>query len=193
MRKITIIFHSGYGHTKRVAEHVEKGAACSDVIVESIAIDSGGNLSEAAWQTLKESDAIIFGTPTYMGGPSWQFKKFAEASSKQWFRMDWKGKVAAGFTNSASINGDKESTLHYLVTLAAQHKMLWSGSGLKPANTKASTRHDINYLGGYLGLVVVSPSDASVDEMFAGDLKTAEVFGANVAEMVKRVSRTVTG
>ena len=79
------------------------------------------------------------------------------------------------------------------MTLASQHKMLWSGSGLKPANTKASTREDINYLGGYLGLVVVSPSDASVDEMIPGDLKTAEAFGANVAEVVKRVSRTTTG
>jgi len=102
------------------------------------------------------------------------------------------GKVAAGFTNSGSITGDKESTLHYLVTLASQHKMLWSSSGLKPANTKASTRDDINYLGGYLGLVVVSPADASVDDMIPGDLKTAEAFGANVAEVVKRVSRAIT-
>jgi NAD(P)H dehydrogenase (quinone) len=124
MRKITILFHSGYGHTKRVAEHVHKGVASSDVTVESIAIDSEGNLPEAAWQTLQDSDAIIFGTPTYMGGPSWQFKKFADASSKQWFAMAWKGKVAAGFTNSGSITGDKESTLHYMVTLASQHKML---------------------------------------------------------------------
>ena len=192
MRKVTILFHSGYGHTKRVAEHVQKGVASNDVTAESIAIDSEGNLPDAAWQTLQDSDAIIFGTPTYMGGPSWQFKKFADASSKQWFTMAWKGKVAAGFTNSGSITGDKESTLHYLVTLASQHKMLWSSSGLKPANTKASTRDDINYLGGYLGLVVVSPSDASVDEMIPGDLKTAEAFGANVAEVVKRVSRTIT-
>ena len=109
MRKITIIFHSGYGHTKRVAEHVHKGVVFSDVTVESIAIDSEGNLPEAAWQTLQDSDAIIFGTPTYMGGPSWQFKKFADASSKQWFAMAWKGKVAAGFTNSGSITGDKGS------------------------------------------------------------------------------------
>jgi NAD(P)H dehydrogenase (quinone) len=188
MRKLTIIFHSGYGHTKRVADHVEKGAASSDVTVQSIAIDSEGNLPEGAWQTLRESDGIIFGTPTYMGGPSWQFKRFADASSKQWFKQDWKGKIAAGFTNSASINGDKESTLHYLVTLASQHNMLWSGAGLKPANSKASTRDDINYLGGYIGLVVVSPSDASVDEMNVGDLRTAEAFGANVAEVLKRVS-----
>ena len=192
MRKITIVFHSGYGHTRRVAEHVEKGVASRDATVESIAIDSEGNLPEAAWRTLQDSDGIIFGTPTYMGGPSWQFKKFADASSKQWFALAWKGKVAAGFTNSASTNGDKESTLRYLVTLASQHGMLWSGSGLKAANTKASTREDINYLGGFVGLVAVSPSDASVDEMNSGDLKTAEAFGANFAEVMKRVSSTIT-
>jgi NAD(P)H dehydrogenase (quinone) len=189
MRKIAIVFHSGYGHTKRVAEHVEKGVAGRGVAVESIAIDAEGNLPAAAWQTLQEADGIVFGTPTYMGGPSWQFKKFADASSKQWFAMDWKGKIAAGFTNSASMTGDKESTLHYLVTLASQHKMLWSGSGLNPANLKASTRDDVNYLGGFVGLVVVSPSDASVDDMIPGYLKTAEAFGAIFAEVTKRVSR----
>jgi len=193
MRKIAIIFHSGYGHTRRVAGHVEKGVASSGVAVKSIAIDAEGNVPEAAWQTLRESDAIIFGTPTYMGGPSWQFKKFADASSKQWFAMDWKGKVAAGFTNSASMTGDKESTLHYLVTLASQHKMLWCGSSLNPANSKSSTREDINYLGGFVGLVVVSPSDASVDEMIPGDLKTAEAFGANIAEVIMRVSSSING
>jgi NAD(P)H dehydrogenase (quinone) len=189
--KVAIVFYSGYGHTKRVAQHVEKGVASGDVTVESFAIDSEGNLPETAWQTLKSSDAIIFGTPTYMGGPSWQFKKFADASSKQWFSMEWRGKVAAGFTNSASITGDKESTLHYMVTLASQHRMLWSSCGLKPANTKASTRDDINYLGGFLGLVVASPADASVDDMFLGDLKTAEAFGANFAEVVKGVSSAI--
>jgi NAD(P)H dehydrogenase (quinone) len=193
MRKIAIIFHSGYGHTRRVAGHVEKGVASSGVAVKSIAIDSEGNVPEAAWQTLRESDAIIFGTPTYMGGPSWQFKKFADASSKQWFAMDWKGKVAAGFTNSASMTGDKESTLHYLVTLASQHKMLWCGSSMNPSNSKSSTREDINHLGGFVGLVVVSPSDASVDEMIPGDLKTAEAFGANIAEVTMRVSSSING
>jgi hypothetical protein len=39
-----------------------------------------------------------------------------------------------------------------------------------------------------MGLIVVSPSDASVDEMNAGDLRTAEAFGVNVAEVLKRVS-----
>lgn len=79
------------------------------------------------------------------------------------------------------------SSVRYLTTLAGQHKMLWTGTGMHPSNAKASTRDDLNNLGGYRGLLVVSPSDASVDEMIPGDLKTAEMFGVNVAEVVKEV------
>ncbi|PZU85560.1 MAG: NADPH-dependent FMN reductase [Chelatococcus sp.] len=187
MTKIAIVFHSGYGHTKKAAESVQKGAASIGAAVDLIAIDAEGNIPDAGWETLKAADGIIFGSPTYMGTVSWQFKKFADASSKPWYTMDWKGKVAAGFTNSATLNGDKFSTIAYLATLAAQHKMLWTGTGMHPSNAKASTRDDLNNLGGYLGLLVTSPSDASVDEMIPGDLKTAEAFGKNVAEVVKSV------
>ncbi|KQU51847.1 NADPH-dependent FMN reductase [Bosea sp. Leaf344] len=189
MTKIAIVYHSGYGHTAKVAEHVQKGAAHAGAKVDLIAIDAEGNLPESAWATLKAADGIIFGSPTYMGMVSWQFKKFADASSKPWYTMDWKGKIAAGFTNSATLNGDKGSTIAYLALLAAQHKMLWTGTDMHPSNNKAATRDSLNNLGGYQGLLVVSPSDASVDEMIPGDLKTAEAFGANVAEIVKSVKR----
>ncbi|MFA6966171.1 flavodoxin family protein [Bosea sp. (in: a-proteobacteria)] len=187
MTKIAIVFHSGYGHTKKVAESVRAGAAAAGASVDLVAIDAEGTIPDAGWETLKAADGIIFGSPTYMGMVSWQFKKFADASSKPWYTMDWKGKIAAGFTNSATLNGDKGSTIAYLALFAAQHKMLWTGTGMHPSNAKSSTRDDLNNLGGYQGLLVVSPSDAGVDEMVPGDLKTAEAFGASVAEVVKSV------
>ena len=67
---------------------------------------------------LAAADAIVFGSPTYMGGVSWQFKKFADASSKPWYVQAWRNKLAAGFTNSATLNGDKFSSLQYLFTLS---------------------------------------------------------------------------
>lgn len=187
MSSIAIVFHSGRGHTLRVAEHVRKGAAAAGASVQLIAIDGDGNVPDTAWETLKAADGIVFGSPTYMGGVSWQFKKFADASSKPWFGMEWKGKVASGFTNSAALNGNKESTIDYLVTFATQHKMLWTGTGMHPSSSKAATRDDLNNLGGHKGLLVTSPSDALVEEMVAGDLRTAEAFGANVAEVVRTV------
>ena len=184
MARNAVIYHSGYGHTKRMAEAVAAGARA-----ELIAIDAEGNLSEAHWTLLGAADAIIFGSPTYMGSVSWQFKKFADASSKPWFTQAWKNKVAAGFTNSATMNGDKLSTLHYMFTLSQQHSMIWVSTGMMPSNSKAATRNDLNYVGSYSGAMAQSPSDASPDEMLPGDLETAKQFGARVAEVASKFAR----
>lgn len=177
MSKITIVYHSGYGHTRKVAEAVAAGSGGA-----LLAIDADGQLPEGGWEQLAASAVVVFGSPTYMGGPSWQFKRFADASSKVWFQMGWKNKLAAGFTNSASMNGDKLSTLHYLFTLSQQHGMLWVGTGMMPSNTKASTRDDLNYVASSAGLMTTTPADASTDEMVPGDIETAKAFGRRVAE-----------
>ena len=182
MAKIAVVFHSGYGHTLRMAQSVAEGAGA-----ELVAIDAEGNLSDAAWITLGAADAIIMGSPTYMGVVSWQFKKFADASSKPWFSQAWKDKVFAGFTNSGSMNGDKLSTLHYLFTLAMQHGGIWVGTGMMPSNSKAAQRNDVNYLGSFSGAMAQSPSDASPAEMLPGDLETARLFGKRVADATAKI------
>ncbi|WP_374243515.1 flavodoxin family protein [Zoogloea sp.] len=181
MSKIVVVFHSGYGHTLRLAQAVAEGAGA-----ELLPIDAEGNLSEAAWAALNAADAIVMGSPTYMGTVSWQFKKFADASSKAWFTQAWKDKVFAGFTNSATMNGDKLSTLHYLFTLAMQHSGIWVGTGMMPSNSKAAQRDDVNYVGSFSGAMAQTPSDASPDEMPAGDLETARLFGQRVAEVTAK-------
>ena len=129
---------------------------------------------------------IVFGSPTYMGTVSWQFKKFADASSKAWFTQGWKDKLFAGCTNSASMNGDKHSTLYYFMTLAMQHSGLWVGTGMMPSNSKAATRNDINYVASAAGLMTTTPSDAGVDEIPGGDIAIAKKFGVRLAEVVAR-------
>jgi multimeric flavodoxin WrbA len=188
MAKLAIVYHSGYGHTKRMADSVLAGAAgVPGAAAQTIAVDPEGNLPEGGWEALAAADAIIFGAPTYMGGASWQFKKFADASSRPWFGQAWKDKLAAGFTNSASVNGDKFSTIQYFVTLAMQHGMLWVGTGMMPANRKESQRNDVNWVAGFAGALAQTPADAAVEEMLPGDLETARLFGARVAETAKRL------
>jgi multimeric flavodoxin WrbA len=184
MPEIVVVYHSGYGHTQRLAQAVAQGAGA-----HLLAIDADGNLPEGGWEQLAAADAIVFGTPTYMGNVSWQFKKFADASSKPWFAQAWKDKIAAGFTNSAGMGGDKQGTLLTLFTLAMQHGMLWVSQGLMPSNTRAAKRDDINYLVSYSGAVAQSPSDAGADAMSAGDLETARLFGARIAEIAGRFKR----
>lgn len=182
MAKVAVVFHSGYGHTLRMAQSVAEGAGA-----ELVPIDAEGNLTEAQWNTLNAAAAIILGSPTYMGSVSWQFKKFADATSKPWYTQAWKDKVFGGFTNSANVNGDKHSTLHYFMTLAMQHGGLWVGTGLNYNNTKASQRGDVNYLASSAGPMAQTPGDASAGEMNAGDLETARLFGKRVADIAVRL------
>ena len=182
MTKTVVVYFSGYGHTQRVAEAVADGAQA-----ELVSISEDGEITEANWAALDSADAIIFGAPTYMGNAPWQFKKFADATSKRWFTRDWQDKVFGGFTNSASLNGDKQVTLIYLQTLAAQHGGIWVSLGLAPANTLASTREDLNNLGGSAGVLVQSPSDAGADKIPAGDIATATSYGKRVASIASRL------
>ena len=181
MTKVVVVFHSGYGHTLRMAQSVAAGAGA-----ELVAIDADGNVSDQGWAALDAADAIIMGSPTYMGSVSWQFKKFADATSKPWFSQAWKDKIFGGFTASANVNGDKHSTLHYFMTLAMQHGGIWVGTGLNYNNTKASKREDVNYLASSAGPMAQTPGDAGGQEMNAGDLETARLFGQRVAQLAAR-------
>ena len=181
MAKVAVVFHSGYGHTQRMAQSVADGANA-----DLVTIDADGNLTEDGWATLNEAGAIIMGSPTYMGSVSWQFKKFADASSRPWYTQDWKDKIFGGFTNSANVNGDKHSTLHYFMTLAMQNGGVWSGTGLNYNNTKASQRGDVNYLASSAGPMAQTAGHASAEEMNAGDLETARLFGARIAEVASK-------
>lgn len=178
MAKVVVVFHSGYGHTQRMAQSVAAGANA-----ELLAIDADGHLPEGGWETLAAADAIIFGSPTYMGNVSWQFKRFADATSKPWYTQAWKDKIFGGFTASANMNGDKASTLNYMMTLAMQHGGLWAGTGQMYNNTKASNRADLNYLASNGGPMAQTPGDAGADEMNSGDLETARLYGARIAAL----------
>jgi len=187
MTKIAVVFHSGYGHTARQAQAVIEGAArVAGTVTHLIPVAE----VEASWETLADADAIVFGAPTYMGGPSAEFKKFADASSKPWFAQLWKDKIAGGFTNSASLNGDKHSTLAYFVTLAMQHSMIWVGTGTMPANSSKSQRNDINRMGAFTGAMAQSDSDVGPDAAPPeGDLETARLYGQRIAEVAGRLKR----
>jgi NAD(P)H dehydrogenase (quinone) len=122
---------------------------------------SRGRRTRPAWDTLDACDAMIFGSPTYMGSASAAFKAFMEATSQRWMEQRWAMKLAAGFTNSGSQNGDKQNTLMQFVTLAAQHGMLWVNLNQMPGNNStAGSENDMNRLGASLGAMAQSNVDA---------------------------------
>ena len=175
MTKSVVIYHSGYGHTQRIAQSVAEGANA-----QLIAIDADGNITVSDWAALDAADAIVMGSPTYMGSVSWQFKKFADASSKQWMSGAWKDKVAGGFTISANLSGDKLSTLQYFITLSMQLGMVWVGQTIPNDGT-------LNRLGSSSGLMTqVGPTSPAAD-IPKGDLDTAKAYGARVVQMAAKL------
>lgn len=182
MAKIVIVYHSGFGHTKVQAEHVIKGAkAVSGVVAQMIPSNEAKN----DLTLFNDVDCIIFGCPTYMGGPSAEFKAFIDATSGIWHKQGWKDKLAAGFTNSGMPSGDKLSTLTQLMISAMQHGMIWIGTGILPgAYGTAGTAEELNRLSCFIGAMAQSPEGSA--EPLLADLKTAERFGRRVAEATLR-------
>lgn len=184
--KIAVVYHSGHGHTKKQAAAVAKGAKEADPRAE-VSLISVTEI-EGQWDKLNEADGIIFGAPTYMGSLSGPFKMFMDATLTVWKHQGWKNKIAAGFTNSASQNGDKLSSLIQLVIFTMQHGMIWVGLDLPPGNNSSKGNiHDLNRLGSWVGAMAQSNIDEGPDKAPApSDLKTAEHLGARVVKVINR-------
>jgi NAD(P)H dehydrogenase (quinone) len=183
--KVIAVFHSGYGHTKVQAEAVLAGANSIEGIDAELmeATDAANNLDK-----LDEAAAIIFGSPTYMGTVSAQFKAFMDASSAKWMTQGWKDKIAGGFTNSSSQVGDKTGTLQTLSVFAAQHGMIWVGLDLPPGNNStAGSDNNMNRMGASLGAMAQSLADQGPDTSPPNaDQETAHYYGARIARAALR-------
>jgi NAD(P)H dehydrogenase (quinone) len=190
MSTVSIIYFSGTGHTTKLAEAVNRGAASvAGVKTNLIAIQGddiiqGRYKNDAVLAQLDASDAIIFGSPTYMGGPAAQFKALADATGERWYGGAWRDKLAAGFTCSGGPSGDKLSTLYYFFTLAMQHGMIWIGLPDLPMNDKG-----INRLSSYSGVMAQAGQEPPEVAPNEADKATGEILGRRVAAFAVKLSK----
>ncbi|MNP27796.1 NAD(P)H dehydrogenase (quinone) [compost metagenome] len=156
------------------------GSTCRLIAVEEV---------DDYWDCLHRADAIIFGAPTYMGSASAAFKAFMDATASFYLAQPWRDKLAAGFTNSGCLCGDKLNTLLQLAVFAAQHSMIWVGLDLLPARSALGVFDgQLNRLGSSLGAMAQSnveqpPEQAPPLE----DRCTAAHLGERVARLAARM------
>ena len=183
---IAIVYHSRFGHTEAQARSIARGASHFGVQTELIPVAD----VDQKWDVLEAAHAIVFGTPTFFGSASPEFKTFMEKTAGIWSREGWKNKIAAGFTNSGTPAGDKLSTLMQLVVFAAQHGMHWVNLGLMPSHSASSSTFDgPNRLGVWLGATAFSFSDRDAETAPPeGDHATAEHLGRRVAEVASQLA-----
>lgn len=187
--RTAIAYYSARGHTEKLASAVAEGACeVKDATADLIALDA---LTTNSWAIFESAHAMIFGSPTYMGGASSVFKKFAEQTLEAFAdRQRWREKVAAGFTHSQAMSGDKLHTLQYFTILAAQHGMVWVNLDLHPgwSSAKGSVT-DLNRLGSWLGAMSQSNGDTPLEESpNSGDLATARYLGRRVATVARQLA-----
>lgn len=189
MATISIIYFTGSGHTAKLAEAVGKGAASVEGVKAQLFSISGDEIVRGRYKNddvmaaLDASDAIIFGSPTYMGGPAAQFKAFADATVGAWSAQKWRDKLAAGFTVSGAPSGDKLGTLQYFHTLAMEHGMIWIGLGETPMQPNG-----VNRLGSWIGAMgLAQPDESPEDAPNSDDKLTGELLGKRVARFTLRL------
>ncbi len=187
MPSLAIVYFSSQGHTHEVAEALAgrartvEGTTATLVRLVDTEIQNGRWKNDESIAVLNAADAIVFGTPTYMGGYSAQMKCFIDACSGIWMKQGWKDKIAAGFTHSQGLSGDKLNTLNGLFINAMQHGMIWVGNAILPEGDKPEM---VNRIGSYSGLMAQSGyGQASIGD---GDKKTAGLFGQRIAEATAR-------
>ena len=177
--KVITVYFSGFGHTKKLAEAVYEGTQGDGVDAHLLDAEQYGESDKL--DIFDDADAIIFGTPTYMGGPAAAFKKFIDAGGQKWMQQKWKNKVAGGFTNSGSPSGDKQSTLIALAVNALQHGMIWVGQAEPPAESAVDCPDPdkVNRLGAFMGVMAKS-ANGSEEGPSKGDLETGRLYGQRI-------------
>ena len=187
---IQVVYFSANNHTHLMAEAFAEGVRNAGGTPDLYRVQ-GSDIVEGRWKDpggivdkLRAADAIVLGSPTYMGTVAAQVKAVIDALGGEWFKLSFKDKVAGGFTHSSSPSGDKVSTLEYMSLHAAQHMMIWVGNGTMPARYTGED-HEKNHLGGFKGVMAQQnpeegeDADASITEGVRGD---CVAYGERIAK-----------
>ncbi len=187
MKNVSIVYFSGTGHTAQMAEAVAAGArSVANINVTLIAISGddilkGRYTNQGAFAALDSADAIIFGSPTYMGDVAGQMKCFLDAGGSRWYNRAWVNKLAAGFTVSSGPSGDKLHTLQTFIIFSMQCGMLWVSHNEMPGDPTGPNR-----LSSYSGAMGQAGQEPPTEAPNAADKSAGTALGKRVAEAALR-------
>jgi multimeric flavodoxin WrbA len=188
-KQLAVIYHSAHGHTGHIAGHILAGARTVPGI--NAYLLKAEELTKTP-EHLLDYDGFVFGSPTYLGGVSGPFKTFMDSTGRLWKNHALKGKLASAFTVSSLPAGDKQSTLLSMFVFAMQHGMVWVGNAILPEQHSGVPYEEAaNRLGSWSGMMAQAGHSAPADSFVPGDIKTARMFGTNVAEALLRMATDV--
>lgn len=184
MPRVEIVYFSAMGHTEGIARSVQRGLETVPCVVSGMIPVSGlgepGDDDDPGWARLDAADAIVLGSPTYMGGVAAEFKGFFDRTGSRWFQRRWMDKLAAGFTVGGGLSGDKQSALQAMHVFACQHGMVWVSMGVGVAEP------GLDRLSSSIGLMCQADNVPPADSPPKEDHATAQAFGGRIGHAAVR-------
>lgn len=192
MLKFIVVYHSKSHSVEKLANEIAIGMKFQENINVSLI-----SCEEAPQRMndFNEAHGIVFGSPTYFGSMAASLKSFLEGTVDVWVNKKWKNKVAAAFTHSSSLSGDKLMTLNAMMVFAMQNGMIWVGQDLLPNEEYAIpdewsdfgvSKMNVNVLGSWMGLMSQSNPRIGI-EISKNDLLTARIFGRRIAMLTAKL------
>ena len=120
--KITILYHTETGNTELAAKQIAEGIlSVPDTEVRLVSLNAM-NAEDEAW--IGESDAVIFGTPTYVANMSWKLKEFFDTKLK----IKFGGKLGAAFaTENYPTGGGELAIMNIMSHMLVKGMLCYSG------------------------------------------------------------------
>jgi len=137
---VLILFDSRGGLTEQLAEAVAAGVRATPGVTLH-----HRRLDDASVDELKQSDALILGSPNW-SGVTGKLKDWMDHSGDLWETGELAGKIGAAFTAGWSRSGGTEATLLQLLHLLFAHGMLvlglpWSERMRRSGSYYGATAH----------------------------------------------------
>lgn len=117
-KQLLVIYYTGTGNTKRMAEEIGKGAERLGVKVEVKSVE------ECRLDDLAEADGIVIGSPTYFSNVAWQVKKLIDESIKLYRKgHQLRDKVGGCFTSSGTHRDGKNCIRMLELAFGLHHRL----------------------------------------------------------------------
>jgi NAD(P)H dehydrogenase (quinone) len=201
--KVQIVFYSMYGHIYRLAEAEAEGARqvpgadvqifqVAETLPMEVLAKMGAVEAKKAFahipladpKRLAEADAILIGTPTRYGSTVAQMQAFIDSTGPLWTAGALIGKMAGGFTSTASQHGGQETTLLSLYTFFIHQGM--AVTGVPYSNPELLTLSEMTGGTPYGASTITGPRGERMPS--ENELKIARAQGKHIAQLAAKLA-----
>ncbi|MBS0579061.1 MAG: NAD(P)H:quinone oxidoreductase [Proteobacteria bacterium] len=196
MVEVLVLYYSRNGATAELARQVCRGvesvpgASARLRTVPAVTAESesparpvpASGAAYATLEDLKQSGALILGSPTRFGNMAAPLKHFLDGTASLWLSGALAGKPAAVFTSTQTMHGGQETTLLSMMLPLLHHGMYLVGLPYTERALNETQRGGSPYGASHVAGTAAAPALNSEEKSLA------QALGKRVAELAVRLA-----